>query len=362
VLLALAAVAAYQVAGWAFLRIRGFLGLLFLAWLFSISMEPVVRFLIRRGLRRGVAAGLNLIGIGLLAIGFVAAFGTLLVDQLAGLLNALPRVVSSTVDWVNRTFGTRLRADHIVDTLRLTPTRIQHIVQDLTPGVVGVVASVVGAIFQTLTFVLFAYYMSAQAPALRDTVSRRFPPRQQRVISTVGDIATEKAGSYVFSRLLLAVLCSFVTAIFLLFLGVPYWLPLALWTGLVSEFIPTVGTYLGIALPALVALANEPSDALWVVVFGTVYQQVENYLLAPRITAQTVHMHPAVALGSVIVGGNLFGAMGALVAIPVVAVFQSLIETYGHRYELVADVESQPADERRRVQRMRWRRPQRAPR
>jgi predicted PurR-regulated permease PerM len=340
----MAAVAAYQVAGWAFLHLRSFLGLLFLSWLFSISMEPAVRALTRRGVPRGVATGLNMVGIAVFVIGFVAAFGALLVDQVAGLLTSLPDVVSSGVDWSNRTFGSRLQADDIVDSLRLTPERIQGIVQDLTPGVVGVVTTVAGAIFQTLTFLLFAYYMSAQAPALRDTVSRRFPPRQQHIISTVWDLATEKAGSYVFSRMLLAILSAFVTAIFFLLIDVPYWLPLALWTGLVSQFIPTVGTYLAIGLPALVAAASEPADGLWVVVFGTVYQQIENYLVGPRITARTVHVHPAVALGSVIVGASLFGALGALVAIPVVAVIQSLIETYGRRYELAGTDASTEGD------------------
>ena len=84
---------------------------------------------------------------------------------------------------------------------------------------------------------------------------------------------------------------------------VPFWLPLGVWTGLVSQFIPTVGTYLAIALPTLVALAKQPIDALWVIVFATAYQQVENYLLAPRITSQTVQIHPAVAFGSVIAAG-----------------------------------------------------------
>lgn len=344
VLLVLGAVAAYQLGGWAFLNLRGFLGLLFLSWLFSISMEPAVRALTRRGLRRGAATGLNLVGIAVLLTGFLAAFGALLIDQLAGLVTSLPDVVSSVVAWSNRTFDTRLQAGDVVASLQLGPTRIQEIVQELSPGVVGIVTSVLGGIVQTLTFLLFAYYMSAQAPVLRDTVSRQFPPRQQRIISTVWDTATEKTGGYVLSRLVLAVLSAFVTAIFLLIIDVPYWLPLALWTGLVSQFIPTVGTYLAIGLPALVALANDPADAVAVVIFGVVYQQVENYLIGPRIMAHTVHIHPAVALGSVIAGATLFGAMGALVAIPVVAAIQSLIETYGRRYELATRLPGHPVN------------------
>ncbi|MGY1809415.1 AI-2E family transporter [Blastococcus sp. SYSU D00669] len=336
-LLVLAAVAAYQVVLWAFTNLRGFLGLLFLAWLFAISIEPVVAALVRRGVRRGGATGIVLSALVVLTVGFFAVFGALLVDQVAALVRALPDVVRDVVDWVNRSFDTDVRAGDVVDSLQLTPERIQDLAQDLTPGLVGVVTTLIGALFQTFTFLLFAYYMSAQAPALRRSVARRFPPRQQRVISTVWEIAVEKTGGYVVSRLVLAVVSAVVTAVVLLVLGVPFWLPLALWTGLVSQFIPTLGTYLAIGLPALVALAVDPFDALWVVVFGTVYQQVENYLIGPRVTARTVNIHPAVALGSVIAGASLFGALGALVSIPVVAAIQAVVETYGRRYELVTD-------------------------
>jgi predicted PurR-regulated permease PerM len=172
---------------------------------------------------------------------------------------------------------------------------------------------------------------------MRRTISSWFPARQQQVISTVWETSVEKAGGYVVSRLILGAVSAVGTGIFLMAIGVPYWLPLALWTGVVSQFVPTLGTYLAIALPAIIAAANQPIDGLWVVLFGTAYQQVENYVLHPRITSKTVSIHPAVAFGSVIVGASLFGAIGALVSVPVVAVLQALVETYGRRYELVVD-------------------------
>lgn len=335
VVFALVALAAYQIAVWAFDSLSGFLGLLFLAWLFAISMEPVVHRLERRGMRRGLATGLVMLGVvGLVAV-FVAVFGALLVDQLGQLIRALPGAVRNVVAWANDTFDTDVRSGDIVDALQLTPDRIQQFAQDLTPGLVGFVTAIIGTLFQGFTLLLFAFYMSAEGPKLRDTVSRRFPPRQQRVIATVWTIAVEKTGGYVVSRLVLAALGALVTGVFLAVLGVPYWLPLAIWTGLVSQFIPTIGTYLAILLPALIALAAQPTDAIWVIVFATVYQQIENYVLMPRITSRTVDIHPAVAFGAVVVGASLFGPMGGLVSIPVVAAIQAVIETYGHRYELV---------------------------
>ncbi|MCK8671668.1 AI-2E family transporter [Rhodococcus sp. NPDC003382] len=331
----LLAVAAYQLSGWLFFNLRDFLGLLFLAWLLSITLEPVVDWLERFGMRRGAATGLVLFGLLAFLIGFVALFGTLLVEQLGQLLKALPDAITTVTEWSNRTFDTNFSTGD--ELIKLTPETIRDLVQRFTPGVLGVVSSVVSVVFQALTMLLFVFYMSAEGPALRRTISSWFPARQQKIIATVWETSVEKAGGYVVSRLILGAISAIGTGIFLMIIGVPYWLPLALWTGIVSQFVPTLGTYLAIALPAIIAAANQPIDGLWVVLFGTGYQQVENYVLHPRITSKTVSIHPAVAFGSVIVGASLFGAMGALVSVPVVAVLQALVETYGHRYELVVE-------------------------
>ena len=343
VVFVLVAIALFQVAEWLFLGLRVFLGLLFLAWLFAISMEAVVAMLERRGVRRGLATGLVMLTLFLSVVVFLTAFGALLVTQLTELVQALPRSVSDAVNLVNRTVGTSFDASDVTGSLRLTPERIQQLVQTLTPGILGIVSSVLGVVFQFFTLLLFAFYMSAEMPKLRNSVASRFPARQQQVIVTVWAIAIEKAGGYVVSRFLLAGLSALLTGAFLAAIGVPYWLPLAIWTGLVSQFIPTIGTYLAIALPAVIALAQQPIDAVWVIAFGVAYQQVENYFFSPRITARTISIHPAVAFGSVIVGAALFGPLGALVSIPVVAAIQAVVDTYGHRYDLAqADTEKPP--------------------
>jgi predicted PurR-regulated permease PerM len=342
VVLVLLAVAVFLLVLWLLDRLSGFLGVVFLAWLLSISLEPVVDRLAGRGMRRGLATGLVMVALALGVLAFLGLFGALLVDQLAQLVASLPDVVREVVDRANRTFGTSFEPRDITDSLRLSPQRIEQLAEQLAPGVVGVVSALFGFVVQALALMLFVYYMSAEGPQLRRTVSRWFPPRQQRVIATVWEIAAEKTGGYVVSSLLLATLSAFVTSVFLWVIGVPYWLPLGIWTGVVSQFIPAVGAYLGVILPAVVALSVEPLDALWVVLFGIVYQQVENLVFAPRITSRTVKIHPAVAFGSVIVGATLFGPVGALVSIPVVAATQAVVETYGRRYELVGTAEDEP--------------------
>ena len=103
--------------------------------------------------------------------------------------------------------------------------------------------------------------------------------------------------------------------------------------GLVSQFIPTVGTYLAGALPVLIALFDDPVNAVWVLAYIVVYQQFENIVLSPRITARTMS---AVAFGAVIAGGAIMGPIGSLLALPAAASVQALVSTYLHRYEVIA--------------------------
>ena len=103
-----------------------------------------------------------------------------------------------------------------------------------------------------------------------------------------------------------------------------------------SQFVPSIGTYLAGALPVLIALFHDPVDALWVLVFITVYRQFENMVLSPRITSRTMALHPAVAFGAVVAGGAIMGPIGALLALPAAASVQALVSTYLHRYEVVA--------------------------
>ncbi len=140
------------------------------------------------------------------------------------------------------------------------------------------------------------------------------------------------------SRVILAALNSIFTSVFLLIIDVPYWLPLGLFTGIISQFIPTIGSYLGGIIPAIVAVVNDPFDGLLVIVFVTIYQQIENYLFTPRVSSLTMDIHPAVAFASVIVFASFFGPVGALIGVPIAAAVIALIQTYGKRYELIPEL------------------------
>lgn len=117
--------------------------------------------------------------------------------------------------------------------------------------------------------------------------------------------------------------------------AVPFAVPLALFEGLVAEFIPVVGTYIAGAAPVLVALLYEPLDALIVLIWIVIYQQIENYLLAPRLTAKTMDLAAPLAFAAALIGGALGGILFAFLALPVAGVIQAAHRAYGRYYEVV---------------------------
>ena len=322
---------------WVFQDAGGLVFTLVMSWLASIAMEPAVSRLAKR-MRRGLASMLVLLSVVIGSIIFLAVFGSLLADQLTQFLKGLPGIAESVITWSNNRFGTKLDAANLLDTLRLTPDQIRSITSNLAGGLLGVLVTVLNAVFSTFTFGLFTFYFSADGPRVRTWISRLFPPKQQEVFVLAWKLAIEKAGAYVAARLVLAGISGSLTAVFLLVIGMPYWLPLGIWTGIVAQFVPTIGTYIAIALPVLIGLVSpEPIKGVLALGFALVYQQIENLTIEPRISAKAVDVHPAVSFASVILGASLFGVAGALVAVPVVAIMLSLLELYARKYEVAPE-------------------------
>jgi predicted PurR-regulated permease PerM len=340
VVLVLALIVAMRVVLWGFAELQSFWYILFLAFFIGLTLEPAVGWLARRGMRRGLGTILVMLGLGIATTAFFAVFGNLLVTQLAQLISGIPDLLTQALARINERFGTDLSTDSVLDSLGIGANDLAQVAADLGLGLLNVVTTAVGLVFNLFTVALFAFYFAAEGPRFRATVASWLPPSRQRTVLTVWDIATQKAGGYVISRGILALVSAVFHGIVFLLVDLPYWLPLSLWVGLVSQFVPTIGTYLAGALPITIALVQGEWVVAIVILAAVVgYQQVENYFVAPRVTRSTLEIHPAVAFGSVLVGGTLFGAMGALLAIPVVATIQAVVMTYGRRYELVQEVE-----------------------
>lgn len=323
---------------WVFQKNVSFILLLMLALLLAIAMEPAVSALANKGWRRGSATGLVMLGVTIVAGAFIALFGGILFSQASSLISDLPVLVTNLTNWVNSTFNQDLDPEALITQLNIQPAQIAEWASNFAGGIVGVVSGIVGALFQLLTLALFSFYLSADAPRIRKTIGAMMNPVAQKVAVTTWDITVKKTGGFVVSKLLLALASAIAHSLFFAAIGLPYWLPMGIITGITSQFIPTIGTYIGILIPVLFAVFNNPIDALLIIVFASVYQQIENYLLTPRLSRITMDIHPAVAFGSVIVFANLFGAVGAIVSIPVAAALVALLDTYGKRYELIPEL------------------------
>jgi predicted PurR-regulated permease PerM len=325
--------------------LRSVLIILAVSLFLSFAMEPAVQWLSRRGMRRGPATALVfLIGI-LLTIGFFALMLPVFIGQLTDLARNVPNILDQLdADLVSRLpLGIDISATpdlqrELTAYANRLGAQLREVLLGAAGEVVAVGATAVGVLFQFATIALVTFYLVADGPRARRTLAMPLAPARQREMLAIWEIAVEKTGGYIYSRVLLALAATLAHAAAFLAIGLPYPIPLAVWIGVTSAFVPVVGTYLGAFAALLVAFVSSPIDALFVAIFAVAYQQLENYVLAPRIQSKTMDVHPAIAFLSVVIGGSLLGAVGALLALPATAVVQALLSTYVRRHELIAEL------------------------
>src|SRR5262252_4114574 len=317
-------------------RLAGFIQIIVISLFLSFAIEPAVDYLAQRGWRRGAATGLVFVVVLVAIAALVALLIPAVVSGTRQLISALPDLVNNLARFL-KPFGVQLDQAHIEEQLRKYGSQLLAGAGSLLGGVVQVATGIVGGLFQALTIALFTFYMVAQGPQLRRTVCSRFRPDRQRQILYVWEQAIEQTGGYFYSRLLLAVINGVLMYGVLRWRGVPFAAPLAIFEGIVAEFIPIVGTYIGGAIPVLVALLYQPVDALIVLIWLVVYQQIENYFLSPRLTARTMSLNAPVAFAAALIGGALGGILFAFLALPAAGVILAAFRTYGQYYEVVDD-------------------------
>ena len=312
--------------------------IILMAWFASIAMEPAVSRLARR-MKRGFATAIAMVSVVLFLIIFGAAFGNLLIKQIAELIQALPGLLDNAIAWVNQQTNSSYEVTDLWNQLNITPAQSAMYATEVLSGVIGIIGSLAISFFGLFTFGLFAFYLSADAPRFRRYVASLFAPKFQPRVTQIWDITALKTGNYVAARIILATINGTTSALVFWIIGMPSWLALGIWTGLVAQFVPTIGTYIAIALPVLVGLLSDnPWVGVLALIWALIYQQVENLTLEPRISARAVNVHPAVAFASVMLGAALFGVAGALLAIPVAAMIMSLVDIWQLRYEVVEEV------------------------
>jgi predicted PurR-regulated permease PerM len=295
----------------------------------TLAIEPGVNSLAARGWKRGTATGSILLGVVVVFLLFVTAIGTLVGTQVADLLSNSEQYITDTVDVINDTFGTDINPQEAIDTFNDPDGRVQEFIDSQQDKAFELSVSALGVLLQVFTVLLFTFYLVADGPKLRRAILSRLSQRRQRNVLHAWEVAINKTGGYLYSRALLALLSAVFHWVVFQSLGT------ALWVGVMSQFLPVVGTYIAGVLPVVLTFLDSPLKAAAILGFIVVYQQIENYLFAPRITARTMELHPALAFGAALAGATVLGAIGAVLALPAAAMVQALVSDWGVRHIVI---------------------------
>lgn len=323
------------VLNWIVKRTGSFLSWILISLILSFAIEPFVNWLSSKGWRRGPATGLAMISFIIFVIIIILSVAPVVVDQIRGLIDNLPTWINDVETSIESTFDIHISSTDILNQVEQANINVTDFAGNITSNVLGISSQIIVAIFQVLTIGLFTFYLVADGPKFRRAACSLLPADKQKVFLETWEIAIDKTGAYFYSRALMALISAIITYFALSFIGVPFALSLSIWVGFISQFIPTVGTYIASVLPLIVAFLEKPVLALYVLIFIVIYQQIENYYIGPQITARTMQLHPAVALGATILGANLGGATGAVLALPVASIFQVLFDKYVLRYDVI---------------------------
>mgnify|MGYP003296260364 CR=1 FL=1 len=192
-------------------------------------------------------------------------------------------------------------------------------------GVLGVGKIVFSAFFSTLTVLILTLYFLSNLPAIKSSFYRAVPRSRRARVGLLTDEILERVGGYVAGALTIAACAGVTTFVLLLVLGVPYPVALALLVA-ITDIIPLVGATIGAAAVTLVAFFVSAKVGLIAGAYYIAYQQIENYVLYPRVMKRSVDVSPAATVVAVLIGGSLLGVLGALLAIPIAAAVQLVLQ------------------------------------
>jgi predicted PurR-regulated permease PerM len=304
------------VAAFAVYTVRSVLVLVVIALFIAVGLDPAVRWLVRRGLRRGVAVGIIFLAAFLLLGIFLAAVIPPLVREGGELFSNLP----GYVDRLPQQSGLYRDLSERYDLTAKLSELSRNLPQKLAGNAWGFAWKFLSTLASVLTVLVFTIYFMADLPRLRRGLVRLFPRPRRPQAAEVVNVVVEKVGAYMVGNLIVSLVAGVTSFAVLMVMGVPYALPLAVAVA-ITDLIPMVGATVGAVLVTGITFftTNLWPETIVIIAFFFVYQQLENYLLVPRVMRNTVDISSLAVLLSALVGGSVLGAMGAVMAIPIAA-------------------------------------------
>jgi predicted PurR-regulated permease PerM len=316
---------------WLLYRFNQVVFILFIAIVMGTVIRPVVTWLYRRGLPR--IAGVILVYLILLAliISFLLLLFPLIVEQGTTIAASVPGYYQSLREWmVNYPNLLIVRLSEFLPATLPSLQPIQQTAQQMLASAgqaLGYVSLAAKAIFIAIVVLILAFHWTLDGPRIIQSLLPLISKEQRESISELISAMEAKIGSYLAGQGILCLIIGIMALIAYLLIGLPNALVLALLAG-VFEAVPMIGPLLG-AIPAgVIALSIAPSKLIWVIVGTIVIQQIENSLLVPRVMRKAVGINPFVSLLSLFAFSTLFGIAGALMAIPLAAIVQLLLDHF----------------------------------
>ncbi|MEU4422613.1 AI-2E family transporter [Actinoplanes sp. NPDC024001] len=294
--------------------------LIFIALFLAIGLNPAVSRLRRWGLPRGIAVTIVALTVVALLAGGLVALIPPLVTQTTELVNNAPEVIESlrrseTVNELVQRYDIANKVQSAINA---------GTVGNAVGGVLGGARLLFGTIFNILTVLVLTIYFMASFERIKETGYSLVPASRRARVRLLTDEILTKVGAYMVGALTIAILAGASTFGLALALGLAYPFALAVVVA-IFDLIPQIGATLGAIIVSLVGLASSITDGIVCIVFFIVYQQVENYLIYPNVMRRSVKVSDVAALVAALVGVGLFGVIGALVAIPMVAAIQLIM-------------------------------------
>jgi predicted PurR-regulated permease PerM len=293
--------------------------LLVIAFFLTLTLNPLVEALGRRGLRRSLGVTIVFAGVVVLfiALGFlvvppVAQQSGLLADSAPTFLEDLRQ--NSLVKSLDSQF-------HVLAKIQTEVGKQvgnSGFVTGIFGGVLGAGKALASGFFGVFTVLVLTLYFLASLPKVKNAAYGLVPSSRRPRFESLSEEIMRRVGSYAIGQAAVATINAICSYIMMSIVGIRYAAVLAVVVGVLG-LIPMVGASLGAAVVCLVALFDEPQKAIIALVYYVVYQQVENYVVAPRIMQRTIAVPGAVTVVAALVGATLAGVLGALLAMPVAA-------------------------------------------
>ena len=284
----------------------------------AIGLQPSIRWLENRGLRRGWALAAILLAGLIVMIGLGIVLVPFLVDQISALVEELPA---------------------FVERLQEAPGMVGSIAQSIdigslaggsegqsgvAPAALGLVSSFGGMVFNVVTILAVTPYLAIRLPQAKVWVARLIRHRHREDFLYVLNESTDLIANYMVGTLVISLMAGMVSFVGFQIIGVRFALVLAAWVAF-TDLIPAVGAFIGAAGVAAVTAFQGPSVVIAAVALLLVYQLVENFVIAPRVMNRAVDLSPVGVIVALLIGGSLAGLFGALLALPIAAMFKIIV-------------------------------------